>query len=614
LLLLKLLKIVIIFPFRGVMHLPLKQLFHVAFILLAAAILSLPMRADSSYQLLGTGVSSAAEMKAERDSQETDQIIIKFSAALEGQGRKDGKAVPPGKDLLAKLSKAAGVELRYLREISGESFVIQLPGKMPLDRVRNLTKRLEAAGLVEYAVPDLILLPAYVPSDPEYKNQWHYFAPSSGYFGINLPSAWDLYPRCCDSTVVAVLDTGITNHSDLNARVVQGYDFVSDLSAGDDGDGRDGDPSDPGDGCNRASSWHGTHVAGTIGAVSNNGRGVAGVGWNARILPVRVLGKCGGNTSDVMDGIRWAAGLPVPNVPVNRNPAKVLNLSLGGSGTCPTNDPIQKAINDVTAAGVTVVVAAGNSNVAASSFYPANCSGVITVGATDKSGSKAWYSNYDSTVEISAPGGDTNSYLTGGILSTSNSGYSSPSTESYTYLQGTSMAAPHVAGVVAMMYSLNPYITPAQVLQQLQNTVTKFPAGSSCTTSICGAGILNAGAVVAPLVQTHNGTCTSTYLPIIEQKNTQQNASASLYIVNQTNGTLCYEVYGTSIGEKCSGVGKSFYGTFESGTYQYKATGCGGYLNMTAYYPPGVSEHSFVCTSGEGSNSGDVFTHQLTGD
>jgi subtilisin family serine protease len=370
---------------------------------------------------------------------------------------------------------------------------------------------------VEYAEPDAILQHTLIPNDPQYSNQWHYFAPSAGNYGINAPAAWDITTGSA-SIVAAVIDTGITNHADLIGRTVPGYDFISDPLVANDGDGRDSDPSDPGDWITAAdasgyfagcaitnSSWHGTHTAGTIGAASNNSLGVAGINWNSKILPVRVLGKCGGYTSDIVDGMRWAAGLTVSGVPNNANPAKVINLSLGGSGACSTTS--QNAIDAITAAGTTVVVSAGNSNADASGFNPANCNGVITVAATDRNGSRAYYSNYGATVEISAPGG-AQSYANdpNGILSTLNTGTQGPVADTYVYYQGTSMAAPHVTGVVSLLYSLNPLLTPAQVLQILQDTVTNFPSGSTCNTTNCGNGIVNAGAAVAYV----SGVATST--------------------------------------------------------------------------------------------------------
>src|SRR5205823_4685517 len=197
-----------------------------------------------------------------------------------------------------------------------------------------------------------------VPNDTMYGQQWHYFEARGG---INLPPAWDVTTGSASLTV-AVVDSGVVPHADLAGRLVPGYDFISDASMSNDGDGRDADARDPGDyGCNgAASSWHGTHVAGTIGAASNNGAGVAGINWSSKILPVRVMGKCGGYTSDIVDGMRWAAGIAVIGVPANANPARVINLSLGSDGAC--SSAFQSAVNDVIARGTVVVAAAGNSN------------------------------------------------------------------------------------------------------------------------------------------------------------------------------------------------------------------------------------------------------------
>jgi subtilisin family serine protease len=260
-------------------------------------------------------------------------------------------------------------------------------------------------------------------------------------------------------------------------------------------------------------------VAGIIGAAGNNGDGVAGVNWISPIVPVRVIGKCGGFISDIADGMRWAAGLPVSGVPANAHPARVLNLSLGGVGAC--SPTYQNAIDAINAAGSIVVVAAGNngSNLNFNTFQPANCNNVIAVAATDRDGDKAIYSNYGSTVEISAPGGET---FTGspdpapqnGILSTLNTGVTSPITGTYSYYQGTSMAAPHVAGVLSLMASISPTLNFTQSLQTLQDTARNFPAGSSCNTSICGSGIVDAGAALdaidSPIVPTETATASAT--------------------------------------------------------------------------------------------------------
>ena len=431
----------------------------------------------------------------------TDQIIVKYRALMARQEAFN----PASTAAMDRLSEAAGVPLTYEREMSGGAQVMGLPTRLPLGEVQAIADRLSALAEVEYAEPDAIMVPMLTPNDSQYPNQWHYFAPGPGHYGINAPAAWDITTGSA-SIVVAVIDTGITNHADLSGRTAPGYDFIDDTWTANDGGGRDSDPSDPGDwtiadACYygwsaRPSSWHGTHTAGTIGAASNNTVGVAGVNWTSKILPVRVLGRCGGYTSDIADGMRWAAGLSVSGVPANAYPAKVLNLSLGGYGACDAT--YQNAVNAIVAAGTTIVISAGNSNADAVNYRPGNCDGVITVAATDRDGGRASYSNYGAVVEISAPGGDQ-AYPNdpNGVLSTLNNGTQGPGAAAYVYYQGTSMAAPHVAGIASLLYSRKPSLTPAEVLALLRNNVTSFPVGSSCNSSICGSGIVNAGAAVS---------------------------------------------------------------------------------------------------------------------
>ena len=427
----------------------------------------------------------------------TDQIIIKYKS-------KTGAFFAPAQDQqMKRLDDTGGVHFQYFRAMSSGAQVIKLPERLPIAQVYAITEKLKNLPEVEYAEPDQILQHTLTPNDPQYSNQWDLWDTQ----GINAPAAWDITTGS-SSIVVADVDTGITNHVDLSGRTVPGYDFISNAQIANDGNGRDSDPSDPGDwitysessnpssifyGCLvENSSWHGTHTAGTIGASGDNSIGIAGINWNSKILPVRVLGKCGGYNSDIIDGMLWAAGLPVSGVPANPNPAKVLNLSLGGTGSCSTT--FQNAINQITAAGAVVVVAAGNSGVNVSNSVPANCNGVISVSATASDGSLASYSNYGSKVKISAPGGDFNKDV--GILSTLNTGTTVPVSDTYGYYQGTSMAAPHVTGVVSLMFSLDPALTPSQALQILQSTAQAFPSGSTCNTSICGAGIVDARAAL----------------------------------------------------------------------------------------------------------------------
>lgn len=453
----------------------------------------------------------------------TDQLIIKYkaiaSAQLEGPNRADA---------LERLSSVAGIQLAYFRPMSGDAHVLRLPEALLESEVERIAALLSSLPDVEYAEADTILFPALEPNDPLYvaRQQWNLSEAGLDHYGIDAPAAWDIITGTSD-VVVAVIDTGITDHPDLDEKMVAGtsqlpsggYDFVSDSSSdsidsdndGVEQDGRDNDPHDPGDwtvdnecGENwfaRDSSWHGTHVAGIIGAATNNDLGVAGINWNARILPVRVLGKCGGLSSDIVDGMRWAAGLPVASVPVNPNPARVLNLSLSGKNEC--GETYQNAINDILMTGATVVVSAGNYHEDASLYRPGNCNGVITVAATERNGLLAsTYSNFGSVVALSAPGGSGDKGSQDAIFSTLNTGKQGPVSPTYQSYIGTSMSAPHVSGVASLLYSLNPNITSAQVLQVLQQTVIPFTPSSNnvCTTGNCGTGILNAGNAVKPLI------------------------------------------------------------------------------------------------------------------
>jgi subtilisin family serine protease len=436
----------------------------------------------------------------------TDRMIVVYRA----KGGLAALGGPERSRRVEALSQAAGVRLTHDRPMSGGADVLRLPRRLALAEAEAVAARLRALPEVEHAEPDAIFRPLLVPNDPRYAEQWHYFES----FGAQLPAAWDVTIGA-PGIVVAVIDTGITQHSELSSRLVPGYDFIHDALVANDGGGRDPDPSDTGDFITEAddagtthggyfkdcgvgpSSWHGTHVAGTIAAGGNDGKGIAGIAWGSKILPVRALGKCGGYTSDIVDGMRWSAGLSVPGVPANQNPAQVLNLSLGGAQACTAT--YQNAINEIVNRGSVVVVAAGNSNANAGGFSPASCNNVISVAATDRQGGRAYYSNYGAVVDIAAPGGaqgfggDPN-----GVLSTLNAGAQGPGAESYEFYQGTSMAAPHVAGIAALMLSVQSSLTPAQVLQVMQQTARSF-GGSGCTSSTCGPGIVQAAAALAAL-------------------------------------------------------------------------------------------------------------------
>jgi serine protease len=356
-------------------------------------------------------------------------------------------------------------------------------------------------------------LAGVTPLDALFKDQWYLTAK----YGINAPNAWSK-TMGSKNVVVAVIDSGITAHPDLDNQVLPGYDFVSDVNSSNDGDGWDANNSDPGDYFgNETSSWHGTHVAGIIAAQSNS-IGVTGIAPNVKIQPIRALGTDGGNSSDLIAALHWAAGIHVAGVPDNKTPAQVVNLSMGTDSYTPcrlrgqTTGATEDALAELKTAGVTAISAAGNFNVPAYESYPGNCFPTINVGATAFSGDRASYSNYSVLdtngqmvgVDISAPGGDSKfpgdspAGTFGKIVSTLNDGTTVPGAPIYKGEEGTSMATPVVAGVVALIYSVRPKITFDQVWDVLKSTVTPFPEGSTCAVKLnCGAGIVNAGAAVA---------------------------------------------------------------------------------------------------------------------
>lgn len=454
-------------------------------VLLSKAIALAGLATTASAVQLDSEVAQAKALAA--GAPVTDRIIVKY---------KDSASASLATASMNRASSTVGIEMQAVRQLATGAQLVHLSQSRSTSDINDVIKALLADPNVEYAEPDLLLQPMATPNDSRYSEQWHYFE-STG--GLNLPSAWDITQG--DGVVVAVIDTGILPHSDLNANLLPGYDMISNTTVSRDGDGRDSDPKDEGDWVSAGecgggypprdqnSSWHGSHVAGTVAAVSNNGKGIAGVAYKSKVVPIRVLGRCGGYTSDIADAIIWGAGGSVSGVPANQNPAQVLNLSLGGTGACSSTQ--QAAINTARGLGATVVVAAGNSNANASNHNPANCAGVVTVASTNRAGSRSWYSNYGSVVDIAAPGGET-SVSANGVLSTLNTGTSTPGSESYAFYQGTSMAAPHVAGAAALMYAVKPSITPDEVETILKNTSRSFPG--SC--SQCGSGIVDATAAV----------------------------------------------------------------------------------------------------------------------
>ncbi|NRF66214.1 S8 family serine peptidase [Aquincola sp. S2] len=405
----------------------------------------------------------------------------------------------------------------------------------------QLAARLAAQPDVEWAVPDLRRRLLALPNDPYFGDnlgggvtptagQWYLRAPTaSTVSAVNAVGAWD-FTIGSPALTVAVLDTGVRfDHPDLAGKLLPGYDFINDLTTANDGNGRDADASDPGDWSNAgecdagepasSSSWHGTQVAGLIGAASDNGQGIAGTARNVKILPVRVLGRCGGYDSDILAGMRWAAGLSADPVP-NPNPARILNMSLGSSGPCLAS--YRDTVAELNAAGIVVVIAGGNATGLAVST-PANCAGAVAVAGVRHTGTKVGYSNVGPEMTLAAPAGNcvnTSGACLYPLLTTTNSGSTAPASniysDSFNYSVGTSFAAPIVAGTVALMMSLDPTLTPARAKATLQATVRPFPASGAdaavvacraptaaeqlecyCTTTTCGAGLLDAAAAVA---------------------------------------------------------------------------------------------------------------------
>ncbi|GAB4560858.1 MAG: S8 family peptidase [Haliangiales bacterium] len=344
---------------------------------------------------------------------------------------------------------------------------------------------------VLFAQPNYIYQPMLEPNDPGYQFQWHYPI-------INLPQAWEVTIGD-PSTVVAVVDTGIlaspqagSTHPDLIGKVLPGFDFISNPQIAVDGDGRDSDAFDEGDNPGEQSSYHGSHVAGTIAASTDDEAGVAGVNWQAQILPIRALGAGGGSVTDILDGVRWAAGLSVSGLPDNPNPADVINLSLGGTAQCSLLE--QQVYDEVAAKGSIVVVAAGNENQNAANVSPASCSGVITVGAVGPNLQRAPYSNFGARVDVMAPGGDQSRDGEDGVLSL---GFNDADREfGFTFLQGTSMAAPHVAGVVSLMRGVRPDLTTADAVAILRATARPVSDVDCGVAGGCGAGLIDAAAAL----------------------------------------------------------------------------------------------------------------------
>ena len=405
------------------------------------------------------------------------------------------------------------IKTNYVRTTAQKATVVTVSSKLTAEQAEKYMATLSSNPSVESVEPDLLRRSnartrtattskvaqvaqaaqasnqVVAPNDTLYPQQWNLH----GTKGLAAPEAWKTTQGA--GVTVAVIDSGIVKHPDLDANVLPGYDFITEPSIARDGNGRDSDPTDAGnweeagvcDSGSEASesNWHGTHVAGSIAAIMNNKRGIVGVAPSTKILPVRALGMCGGYDSDIADAMVWAAGGTVEGVPANSNPAKIINLSLGGEGTCPAT--YSKAIAEVNKRGAILVVAAGNEGQDASKVAPANCGGSIVVGATDQEGKRSDFSNYGKLVDVSAPGS--------GIMSTVDLGTTVSTGAGYTEYDGTSMAAPQVAGVIALMKSVDPSLNAERAKQILKQTSKPL----TCDVNACGSGIVNAASALAAL-------------------------------------------------------------------------------------------------------------------
>ncbi|MEF3080896.1 S8 family peptidase [Luteimonas sp. SMYT11W] len=406
--------------------------------------------------------------------------------------------------------------LRLSRSLSArdlDALVTELAADPAVASV-HVERRMQATGVARAPV-----MPQFTPNDEFFASyQWH-LSGSAG--AINVTNAWDSSTGA--GVVVAVLDTGILpDHPDFADNLLPGYDFITDsfvsrrdsdarvpgaLDLGDwnpvAGECYAGSPQIP-------SSWHGTHVAGTVAEATHNGIGGAGVAFDAQVLPVRVLGRCGGYPSDIAEAIVWASGGEVAGVPRNETPAEVINLSLGGLGACDAQT--QLAIDGAVSRGSTVVVAAGNANDNAQNYSPANCDNVVTVGANRINGGRAFYSNFGPRVDVSGPGGGGefdpgNGGWNGYVLQAGYDGLTTPTSGEYLYvgLAGTSMASPHVAGIVALVQSAlagqdRDPLTPAQVEALLKDTARPFNVAPPASTPI-GVGIVDATRALAKALE-----------------------------------------------------------------------------------------------------------------
>ncbi len=466
-------------------------------------------RGASRYELtIGPARAPAAPSMRLSDPFAADQVIVRFpDARVEARGGLRTQARVLGKFVgregetrqrnallkLEELKSLAADRALANAESSGFPGGFQPADSTARDKLATLyqVKALNLDPEVDVAGLNYIRRILFVPNDPFYQLQWHYSQ-------ISLPRAWDMTAGA--NAIVAVIDTGVvTSHPDLQGQLVAGYDFIKDPANAGDGDGIDPNPDDPGDHANDngSSSFHGTHVTGTVAAATNNAVGVAGVAFGARVMPLRVCGKMDCSSYDIEQAVRFAAGLPNDSGTVPPRRADVMNISLGGPGASPTE---QAVYDQARAAGVVIVAAAGNDGTSELN-YPAAFPGVIAVGAVDINKARAPYSNFGSWVSVVAPGGNMAQDVNGdgkpdGVLSTVATDSSGALVNAYGIYQGTSMATPHMAGVMALMKAVAPGLTPQAIANLLTSGALTDDLGAPGKDDQFGYGLINASKAV----------------------------------------------------------------------------------------------------------------------
>jgi subtilisin family serine protease len=413
---------------------------------------SLPLAALAALAALASSAPAYAEL-------EPGRLLL----LLEGPPKTEADAAARVGALMAggAPGRAAGSSVggvRFVRSTLGGWLVAEVdlpvdPARAPAEAEAFTLRAIDGLRrdpAVRAAEPVTMKRALRVPNDELYPLLW-------GFEAIDLPLAWERTTGAAAQRI-GVVDSGLArDHVDLIGRDVHGWDFISSPASAQDGDGRDADYTDE----HLAGDFHGSHVAGTLGASANDGIGVAGVNWSAGIVTARVLGAGGrGSVLDIVEAAAWLAGFEVAHAPpIGADRVSVINLSLGGDEPCSAFErDVYQAILDE---GVAIVAAAGNSGNRVPTGSPANCPGVIAVAAFGPSFSLASYSSFDDRIDVVAPGGEgvDDEDL---VISVDGSGPAA-----WRGLEGTSMASPHVAGVVSLMQALKPSLSPQQIREIL---------------------------------------------------------------------------------------------------------------------------------------------------